>query len=450
MEPNTTFLVMRAADRWGCRDGASVVKSVGSAVFVSPLAFLLRGPNLSRLTGVYVFISLVCPLSHLRVVLNVTALATFHVAAGLSLACAMACAMAWACLGAEAPLTPIDAPGEDFGGASDGSASIGNASAPKLPTVIEKKISSDEKESTRGSGGDGPPVDAWTAARTAVGPIPPTESSNSRVTFEQNGARGLTDQRGPDGGSVITLSSWSFPTTRIGLATYPKQDGEAANAAGVPVDQHEGYSSPRSRARLDAGGFGDASSGGQATAPATPAARRVNEATLHAGALRADVNSWNDASSFSTKTGPTQASQRLAGGGDAAEEKIPENSEGNSTSFPVVAHGGGDHGISATGLPTGDRDGSSPTQRVLERRRQLQEDAERVTMNADEPSPFPWREMRSSPAVWAVVAGNVGAGVGINVVMSWLPTYFSDLIQMDLAEVGFWTKVRLRVGGAWW
>ncbi|CAM9181321.1 unnamed protein product, partial [Pylaiella littoralis] len=48
--------------------------------------------------------------------------------------------------------------------------------------------------------------------------------------------------------------------------------------------------------------------------------------------------------------------------------------------------------------------------------------------------PFPWRAMSTSSAAWAVVAGNVGAGMAINVVMSWLPTYY-ELIQADLEFV---------------
>lgn len=52
------------------------------------------------------------------------------------------------------------------------------------------------------------------------------------------------------------------------------------------------------------------------------------------------------------------------------------------------------------------------------------------------PSRFPWRKMLASPAAWACVAGNVGAGTAINVMMSWLPTYFEDFIQVDLENIG--------------
>ncbi|CAM9737366.1 unnamed protein product, partial [Hapterophycus canaliculatus] len=48
---------------------------------------------------------------------------------------------------------------------------------------------------------------------------------------------------------------------------------------------------------------------------------------------------------------------------------------------------------------------------------------------------FPWRAMGASPAAWGCVAGNVGAGVAINVVMSWLPTYYEDFILVHLEDI---------------
>lgn len=50
-------------------------------------------------------------------------------------------------------------------------------------------------------------------------------------------------------------------------------------------------------------------------------------------------------------------------------------------------------------------------------------------------APFPWRAMAACPAAWAFVAGNVGAGMGINVVMSWLPTYYEEFMLIDLEDI---------------
>ncbi|CAB1102778.1 unnamed protein product [Ectocarpus sp. CCAP 1310/34] len=50
-------------------------------------------------------------------------------------------------------------------------------------------------------------------------------------------------------------------------------------------------------------------------------------------------------------------------------------------------------------------------------------------------APFPWRAMAACPAAWAFVAGNVGAGMGINVVMSWLPTYYEEFMLVDLEDI---------------
>lgn len=60
------------------------------------------------------------------------------------------------------------------------------------------------------------------------------------------------------------------------------------------------------------------------------------------------------------------------------------------------------------------------------------------------PSAFPWRAMSVSPAAWACVAGNVGAGTGINVVMSWLPTYFEEFFRIHLKNIGLASLVRTR------
>ena len=57
-------------------------------------------------------------------------------------------------------------------------------------------------------------------------------------------------------------------------------------------------------------------------------------------------------------------------------------------------------------------------------------------------SPFPWKAMSRSPAAWACVTAGVGAGTGINVVMSWLPTYFEELFLVELKDLGLVSLVR--------
>lgn len=57
-------------------------------------------------------------------------------------------------------------------------------------------------------------------------------------------------------------------------------------------------------------------------------------------------------------------------------------------------------------------------------------------------SSFPWKAMSRSPAAWACVAGGVGAGTGINVVMSWLPTYFEEFFLVELKNIGIVALVR--------
>lgn len=57
-------------------------------------------------------------------------------------------------------------------------------------------------------------------------------------------------------------------------------------------------------------------------------------------------------------------------------------------------------------------------------------------------SPFPWKAMSMSPAAWACVTAGVGAGTGINVVMSWLPTYFEELFLVELKDLSLVSLVR--------
>lgn len=47
-----------------------------------------------------------------------------------------------------------------------------------------------------------------------------------------------------------------------------------------------------------------------------------------------------------------------------------------------------------------------------------------------------------SSAAWACVAGNVGAGIAINVVMSWLPTYYEEFILVELEDISSGALVR--------
>ena len=52
--------------------------------------------------------------------------------------------------------------------------------------------------------------------------------------------------------------------------------------------------------------------------------------------------------------------------------------------------------------------------------------------------------MTVSPAAWACVAGNTGTTVGTVVVMSWLPTYFQELLRINLQDLGLVSLVRFR------
>lgn len=56
---------------------------------------------------------------------------------------------------------------------------------------------------------------------------------------------------------------------------------------------------------------------------------------------------------------------------------------------------------------------------------------------------LPWRAMAAAPAAWACVFANIGATVGINVVMTWIPTYFEEFFLVDLRDLGIVSLVRV-------
>ncbi|CAM9760326.1 unnamed protein product [Choristocarpus tenellus] len=49
---------------------------------------------------------------------------------------------------------------------------------------------------------------------------------------------------------------------------------------------------------------------------------------------------------------------------------------------------------------------------------------------------IPWGVMIRSSAVWAIVSNNFGFHYGTYVLMSWMPTYFQDLVGVSLHEMG--------------
>jgi len=52
------------------------------------------------------------------------------------------------------------------------------------------------------------------------------------------------------------------------------------------------------------------------------------------------------------------------------------------------------------------------------------------------PGATPWGRMMASPAVWAIVISNFSFHYSVYVVMNWLPTYFSSLLQVELHSLG--------------
>lgn len=50
---------------------------------------------------------------------------------------------------------------------------------------------------------------------------------------------------------------------------------------------------------------------------------------------------------------------------------------------------------------------------------------------------LPWSDILRSPAVWAIVFGHFGACWGYYTLFTGMPTYFKDVLDFDIEQVGF-------------
>lgn len=446
---------------------------------------------------------------------------TFHIAAGL----ALTWVALWIIVGSDMPLeAPKIAPVDDFG---IGEVSPNLSTTGKISAVEEDGLSPSKGE----SGGRRRPLNIREAMGIGVESSPAAavkSRSTSRKSQQHANRRNVHQSVNSGGVDACTISNWSFPTTGFALPAHPEEEES-------DLDAHGGYSSPRSRARLDVAGFeGDDpdhdrgggrvgerpskdSNAGRTTAPITPPgaaaveceAKRMEDQRpqasrtgfntttrpRHFGTLgafapsvpdfpwclvaepqqpSADSDCSEDASAahtFSTSShleatedGSHRPFRRtlitsvsFASGAARSANNRPKatnvwatsssggGSRGSSRRHSSTVSSSANEGEATAGgskLPADDS--AAPDRRVPGISAQEVEDGARIVISGRKPSPFSWREMLASPAAWAVVAGNVGAGTAINVVMSWLPTYFEELIQVDLSEIGLFAQVKFK------
>lgn len=466
-----------------------------------------------------------------------SATVTFHIAAGL----ALTWVALWIIAGSNMPLeAPKIVPVDDFSG---GTVSENNRTTGKTSVVEEEGLSPSKVESNGIDGDSQLNVRASPSKAVKPSPAAALESRATSRKHQQHATRRCAHQSvNGGGGDVGAVSNWSFPTTAFALPAHPEEEESDLGAQG-------GYSSPRSRARLDVTGFeGDSpdhergggqddkfcrkgSYTGRTTAPATPPGAAAVGGQIKTTeeqrpqANRSGSNGTTDCRYFRSPetftssipvspwyvTGSQQPSADGGGvedGGAAPRFAINSHPEANedglqrpfqrslisNVSFgsgaardgrnrPKVANvwatsssggGGGSRSSnrqhsstmssSSSNRPHSSTASSSKSEgegtasggklsvesiESLDRRApsastQEVEDGTKVMSGGREPPAFPWRKMLASPAAWAVVAGNVGAGTAINVLMSWLPTYFEELIQVDLSEIGLFAQVTLK------
>ncbi|CAM9715612.1 unnamed protein product [Ectocarpus fasciculatus] len=322
----------------------------------------------------------------------------------------------WVCLGSDAPHTRIE--GETFSTKAlrpregvgvegeetdiDGTTRAGSEDGLPRPEVGDRSC---WEAAGLGEGGSG----AWSfqnpatpAAATAAGS--PSVCRGSALSRSSNHDAGCSAERGgggSGGGGVCLDCVERVPT--------------AAAAAGRVVDPE---TIPPRRARCG----GDDVPGRDACWEVGPACG--HESTVVCGLLvtKSANTSWDE----SKKAGVVY---------DGTED-VPCSAATSTNSDTRAAIGGGDGGgdggnghaaslaaVEGVGEPSGGG-GGGPAAKTT--------GVKAFERNA---APFPWRAMAASPAAWAFVTGNVGAGIGINVVMSWLPTYYEEFILVDLENI---------------
>ncbi|CAG9464222.1 unnamed protein product [Pedinophyceae sp. YPF-701] len=78
-----------------------------------------------------------------------------------------------------------------------------------------------------------------------------------------------------------------------------------------------------------------------------------------------------------------------------------------------------------------------------------------LTSGEDDASSIPWRELLSKPAVWAIIISHFCHNWGTFILLTWMPTYYSQVLGLNLAQCGMlsvlpWATMALmaNVGGA--
>ncbi|CAM9686064.1 unnamed protein product, partial [Scytosiphon promiscuus] len=176
-----------------------------------------------------------------------------------------------------------------------------------------------------------------------------------------------------------------------------------------------------------------------ATASGEPAGTTVCDAAGSADGITGVVFAATvlaDGAIVTTRCVTTQSAVRINGMGGGAIATV--SSEG----FVATCAAGGDNMIGSCGFGGGQGDKGAGFVRVFKETSTAMcwgegKPGKAATRCGDRARrvAFPWRGMCASPAAWGCVAGNVGAGMAINVVMSWLPTYYEEFILVHLRDI---------------
>lgn len=323
----------------------------------------------------------------------------------------------WVCLGSDAPHTPRE--GEKFNtkalrpregvGVTEEEADVEGTTRAGSEDGLPRPEAGDGScwvAAGLGDGGSG----AWSfqnpvapaAAAAAAGS--PSVCRDSALLRSSNHDKGCSTERGGGGGACLDCVE-RVPT---GAAASPVVDPETIPARpargggdNVPVSDPCGGGGP-------ACGLKSTVVCGLLVANSTTTSWDESKMTAVVCAGTEDVPS-------AAATSTSSDTRAATGGGDGGDSGSSDDG-GNSHAASLAA-------VEGASEPSCGRGGGVAAKTTVVK------DFER---NA---APFPWRAMAASPAAWAFVAGNVGAGMGINVVMSWLPTYYEEFILVDLKDI---------------
>ena len=65
----------------------------------------------------------------------------------------------------------------------------------------------------------------------------------------------------------------------------------------------------------------------------------------------------------------------------------------------------------------------------------------RPELDNDDKRKVPWKQIMTSPAVWAIIVAHTCYNFGFYILLSWLPTFFKEKLSVSLDNLSFYLTV---------